>query len=267
MVFEAAIFDMDGVITDTAAVHASAWKSMFDDFLRQRSERAGTPFFPFTADDYHTYVDGRPRYDGVAAFLAARDIALDFGDPSEAPGDGTVCGLGNRKDAAFNEILVRDGVTVFPSTLDFIAALQARKVKLGVATSSKNGAKVLAMAGITNLFEAHVDGVVSAEMGLWGKPAPDIFAVACERLGVARHKTLIVEDAVSGVAAGARGRFGLTIGIDRHGDGEALKHHGADMVVHDLSELSLASIDHWFSQFVRTQPGTGICNSTGTTPS
>ena len=255
MFFEAVIFDMDGVITDTASVHAAAWTSMFDGFLKTHSERTGTPFRPFTPDDYRAYVDGRPRYDGVKAFLASRDIALEFGTPSDSPDNETVCGLGNRKDRAFNKTLETDGVTVFESTLHFIQTLRARGVKLGVATSSKNGARVLSKAGIADLFETRVDGVISAERGLWGKPAPDIFAVACDELGAARHRAVVVEDAVSGVSAGARGRFGLTLGIARDNNSEELRHNGADLVVRDLSEITLAEIDTWFEHTVRTRPG------------
>ena len=255
MFFDAVIFDMDGVITDTAAVHAAAWAGTFNDFLKARSGKAGTAFVPFGRDDYLAYVDGRPRYDGVEAFLASRQITLAFGTPTDGVERETVCGLGNRKDAAFNTTLETEGVRVFASTLALIEALRGRAIRLGVATSSKNGAKVLEKAGIAGLFGARVDGVVSAELGLWGKPAPDIFAVACARLGVERHRCVVVEDAVSGVAAGARGRFGLTLGIAREGNGEALKRQGADMVVRDLSEITLEEIDQWFENTVRTRPG------------
>ncbi|NIK88888.1 HAD superfamily hydrolase (TIGR01509 family) [Rhizomicrobium palustre] len=246
---------MDGVITDTASLHAAAWKEMFDDFLEALSGETGTPFSSFTQSDYLAYVDGRPRYDGVRAFLASRGIALADGEPSDLPGSQSVCALGNRKDQAFNQSLDTREVSLFASTMAFIEALRARQVKLGVATSSKNGVKILQKAGVLDLFETRVDGVTAAEMGLQGKPAPDIFAIACERLGVMRHRTVVVEDAVSGVAAGARGRFGLTIGIAREDNREELKRRGADMVVSDLSEITLGEIDHWFEHFVRTRPG------------
>jgi beta-phosphoglucomutase family hydrolase len=249
--FDAAIFDMDGVITDTAAVHAAAWKDMFDGFLRTHADR---DFEPFRRADYLAYVDGRPRYEGVKAFLESRGIALDFGDPADPPDAETICGLGNRKDRAFNRVLKERGVQVFGSTVVLIGAMKRCGVKVAVATSSKNGALVLAKAGLTDLFEARVDGVVSAELGLQGKPAPDIFAVACERLGVSRHRAVVVEDAVSGVAAGARGRFGLTLGVAREDNGEELRRHGADLVVRDLAEISLEALDTWFEHTVRTQP-------------
>jgi len=255
MFFDAVIFDMDGVITDTASLHAAAWKSMFDGFLAAHAAQTGTSFQPFTKVDYLAYVDGRPRYDGVRCFLASRDIVLADGDPAGAQGYETVCGLGNMKDEAFSKALDTEGVTLFASTMAFIEALRARGVGLGVATSSKNGMKILEKAGVTGLFAARVDGVAAAELGLQGKPAPDIFAIACERLGVSRHRAVVVEDAVSGVEAGSRGRFGLTIGIAREGNSDELKRQGADMVVRDLSEITLAEIDHWFEHFVRTRPG------------
>jgi beta-phosphoglucomutase family hydrolase len=252
MHFDAAIFDMDGVVTDTAAVHAAAWKVMFDAYLSDRAESAGTSFEPFAQADYLAYVDGRPRYEGVEVFLKSRGIALPFGDPADPPERETVCGLGNRKNQAFNRVLKDSGVRVFDSTIALIGALRRHGIKVAVATSSKNGAEVLGKAGIAGLFEARIDGVVSAELGLKGKPAPDIFALACERLGVTRHRAAVVEDAVSGVQAGARGRFGLTLGIARENNGEELKREGADIVVRDLAEISLADLDHWFEHTVRT---------------
>jgi beta-phosphoglucomutase family hydrolase len=256
MYFDAAIFDMDGVITDTAKTHAAAWKSMFDAFLKTRADRLDTYFEPFTHDDYLAYVDGRPRYEGVRAFLAARHIEMPSGISSDDPEKETICGLGNRKDIVFNATLESAGVAVFPSTVALVRELRRHGIKLGVATSSKNGAKVLNKAGITGLFDTHVDGLVSSELGLLGKPAPDIFAVACDRLGVSRHRATVVEDAMSGVAAGARGRFGLTIGIAREHNSHELKRHGADIVVSDLGEVTLGQIDHWFETIVRTNPGT-----------
>ncbi len=252
MHFDAAIFDMDGVVTDTAAVHAAAWKTMFDAYLSERAESAGTAFAPFRQEDYLAYVDGRPRYEGVETFLKSRGIALPLGDPADPPESKTICGLGNRKNQAFNRVLKEQGVRVFDSTIALIGALRRHGIKVAIATSSKNGAEVLDKAGIADLFEARVDGVVSAELGLKGKPAPDIFAVACERLGTARHRAVVVEDAVSGVKAGARGRFGLTLGIARENNGEELKREGADIVVRDLAEISLEDLDHWFEHTVRT---------------
>jgi beta-phosphoglucomutase family hydrolase len=252
MHFDAAIFDMDGVVTDTAAVHAAAWTEMFDAFLSERAESAAMPFEPFRRQDYLAFVDGRPRYEGVAAFLKSRGIELPFGDPADPPECETICGLGNRKNAAFNRVLKQHGVRVFGSTIALIGALRRHGIKVAIATSSKNGAEVLGKAGLATLFEARVDGVVSAELGLKGKPAPDIFAVACDRLGTARHRAVVVEDAVSGVQAGARGRFGLTLGIARENNGDELKREGADIVVRDLADISLADLDHWFEHTVRT---------------
>jgi len=255
MHFDAAIFDMDGVITDTAQVHAAAWKATFDSYLQARSAKTGIAFQPFTQADYLAYVDGRPRYEGVATFLRSHLIDLPFGEPGDTPEQDTICRLGNSKDASFNRILRAQGVKVFGSTVALISALQRTGVKVAVATSSKNGALVLNKAGIAEMFETRVDGVVSAELGLMGKPAPDIFVEACERLGACRHRAVIVEDAVTGVQAGARGRFGLTIGVAREGNGEALRQHGADIVVSDLSQISVDEIDHWFETVVRTRPG------------
>lgn len=252
MHFDAAIFDMDGVITDTAQVHAAAWKNTFDTYLQGRG---GTTFRPFTQADYLAHVDGRPRYEGVAAFLRSHLIDLPFGEPSDTPETETICGLGNSKDASFNRILRSQGVKVFGSTIALILALQRGGVKVAVATSSKNGTLVLQKAGIAEMFETRVDGVISAALGLMGKPAPDIFVEACERLGACRHRALIVEDAVTGVQAGARGRFGLTLGVARDGNSEVLRQHGADLVVSDLSQISVDEIDHWFETVVRTRPG------------
>jgi beta-phosphoglucomutase family hydrolase len=253
--FDAAIFDLDGVITDTAALHAAAWKDTFDSYLATLGDASNSPFVAFQHDDYLTYVDGRPRYEGVDGFLRARGITLPFGEPSDDADSNTVCGLGNRKDQSFRRLLELRGVRVFASTLTLIGALQRSGIRVGLATSSKNGALVLGKAGIADLFEVCVDGTVSAALGLMGKPAPDIFAVACERLGAPRHRALVVEDAISGVQAGARGRFGLTLGVARENNSEDLLREGADLVVSDLSEISLNDIDHWFEQRVRTQFG------------
>ncbi|MDR3525937.1 MAG: HAD hydrolase-like protein [Rhizomicrobium sp.] len=255
MHFDVAIFDMDGVITDTAQVHAAAWKETFDSYLQDRAALSGNLFEPFTQTDYLAHVDGRPRYEGVDTFLRSHQIDLPFGDPGDMPEQETVCGLGNSKDASFNRILRAQGVKVFGSTIALILALRRDGVKVAVATSSKNGALVLNKAGIAEMFETRVDGVVSAELGLMGKPAPDIFVEACERLGACRHRAMIVEDAVTGVQAGVRGRFGLTLGVAREGNSEALRQQGADIVVSDLSQISVDEIDHWFETVVRTRPG------------
>ena len=236
--FKAVVFDMDGVITQTAITHAAAWKEMFDEYLKKREKEHGEPFREFThANDYLPYVDGKPRYKGVASFLESRGINIPFGDPSDPPGRETVCGLGNRKNEAFNLVLERDGVKVYPSTLNLLNDLDKSGIKLGVASSSKNCKPVLEKVGLLDLFGARVDGVVSAEMGLHGKPEPDIFTTACDMLGIAYSDAIVVEDAVSGVQAGSRGNFGLTLGIAREDNRKELEDNGADHVVEDLGEI------------------------------
>lgn len=246
--FDAIIFDLDGVITKTALVHSSAWKTMFDGFLRDRELRFKEPFSEFThANDYLPYVDGKPRYKGVEDFLKSRGISLPFGDPSDAHDQETVCGLGNRKDYAFNEILKRDGVGVYESTVKLIHQLKSLNIRVGVASSSKNCAPVLEAAGLLHLFETRVDGVVSAELKLKGKPEPDIFTTAADNLGVSYDRTVIVEDAVSGVQAGQKGAFGLVLGIAREENTHELLLNGADIVVEDLEEIDIEGINQWFS--------------------
>ena len=246
MNFEAAIFDMDGVITKTATVHSSAWKRTFDEYLRLREARWGEAFREFTGGDYRAFVDGRPRYGGVDSFLRSRGIEIPFGDPTDEPGTETVCGLGNRKNELFNRVLEDEGVEVYPSTIRLIEELLRCGVKVGVATSSKNCALVLEKARIADLFETLVDGLVSARLGLKGKPEPDIFATACRNLGVSHERAVIVEDAASGVQAGARGHFGLVLGVAREDNSAELRRDGADIVVSDLAEISLMEIDSWF---------------------
>jgi HAD superfamily hydrolase (TIGR01509 family) len=242
--FDAAIFDMDGVITTTAGAHSHAWKRMFDGFLQAYARRTGQPFREFThARDYLSFVDGRPRYLGVAAFLKSRGIELPFGNPTDAPTTETVCGLGNRKNEVFNQVLDRKGVGLYDSTLTLIRELIACGVKVGVATSSKNCVRILTKAGILNLFAARVDGVVSAELGLKGKPEPDIFTTACDRLDAPYSRSIVIEDAVSGVEAGAKGGFALVIGVARENNAAELKAHGADVVVNDLAELDVEKIN------------------------
>ncbi|MDY6824484.1 MAG: beta-phosphoglucomutase family hydrolase [Thermodesulfobacteriota bacterium] len=244
--FEAVVLDMDGVITRTADVHARAWKVMFDEFLKKRAARGGYDFAGFTDEDYLAYVDGKPRYDGVTSFLLSRGIELDFGDPSDAPGEKTVCGLGNRKNELFNKLLESDGVEVFDTTIAFMESLTALGIKLAVATSSKNCRKVLEAAGLADFFVALVDGVVSAELGLSGKPDPDIFVEACRRIGVAPARAVVVEDAVSGVQAGRNGGFGMVLGVARHTDPLVLIQNGADRVVRDMAEITPQEIYQWF---------------------
>lgn len=246
--FDAAIFDMDGVITKTAVVHSLAWKEMFDEYLHHREKLYHESFREFTHEDYLSFVDGRPRYKGVDSFLKSRQINIPFGKPEDEPGNETVCGLGNRKNDFFNRVVEEQGVDVYDSTIDLIKQLLKNGIKIGVATSSKNCARVLEKASISNLFEARVDGVVSAKLGLKGKPEPDIFTAACNQLRVQLHRTIIIEDAVSGVQAGAKGKFGLILGVARDGNVHELTRNGADIVVTDLSEICVDDINRWFEK-------------------
>jgi beta-phosphoglucomutase family hydrolase len=244
LAFDAVLFDLDGVVTRTARLHAAAWAELFDDFLRRRAAERGEPFRPFDpAADYLAHVDGKPRYEGVRSFLAARGIALPEGEPGDGPDAATVHGLGGRKDALFMARLRRDGVDVFGSTVDLIRALRARGVKTAVVTSSRNGRELLRAAGIEDLFDARIDGLDAEALGLQGKPHPDPFLEAAALLGVAPGRAIVVEDAVPGVEAGRRGGFGLVVGVDRGGNREALAAHGADLVVADLGELDAGRLD------------------------
>ena len=249
--FDAVIFDMDGVITKTALTHAAAWKKMFDEYLLKREAEHGEQFVEFThAGDYLPYVDGKPRYKGVASFLESRGIDIPFGDPSDAPDAETCCGLGNRKNDAFNEVLEKEGVQVYPSTVSLIDSLKKAGIKLGVASSSKNCKPVLERVDLLGVFEARVDGVVSAELDLSGKPEPDIFTTACDIVKADYSRSIVVEDAVSGVQAGAKGNFGLTIGIARENNRKELEEGGADIVVEDLEEINgLEGLNEIFKKF------------------
>ncbi|NVO21219.1 MAG: beta-phosphoglucomutase family hydrolase [Bacteroidetes bacterium] len=245
--FDAVIFDLDGVITQTALVHGRAWKKMFDDYLKGRATSLGEPFREFTQkDDYLPYVDGKPRYEGVRSFLESRNIHLPFGTPGDSVEQETVCGLGNRKNIAFNEVLDKEGVKVYESTVDLIHELRKNGIHVGVASSSKNCYAVLKAAGLLDLIETRVDGEVSAEIGLKGKPEPDIFLTAAKNLGTDPSRSVVVEDAVSGVAAGRKGNFGLVLGIAREENEDELYENGADIVVSDLSEISIDDLDVWF---------------------
>ncbi len=236
--YDAWLFDLDGVITDTAAVHATAWKAMFDEFLKDRATDEGITFEPFTVADYHTYVDGKPRYDGVAAFLKSRHADLPWGNPLDEQEALTVCGLGNRKNMLFNDILGRDGATLFESSAALIRALKAKGRRVAIVTSSKNCDTVLKSVGMSNVFEVKVDGNVAFDRQIPGKPNPDTYVEAARMLGVPVEKSVVVEDAISGVQAGRAGKFGLVIGIDRHG-GAGLENNGADIVVADLAEIKI----------------------------
>jgi beta-phosphoglucomutase family hydrolase len=236
--FDAVIFDMDGVVTDTATVHAAAWKRVFDQYLEERSRRSGEVSQPFDADaDYRRYVDGKPRYDGVSSFLESRGIVLPHGDPSDSPERETVCGLGNRKDGVFLEQLKRGGSLAFPGTVALVRDLMVAHVPTAIISSSRNMSQVLAAAGIADLFRVRVDGIDAARLGLPGKPDPAIFLEAARRLGAEAARSAVVEDAIAGVEAGRRGGFALVIGVDRTGHRDALIEAGADVVVADLGEL------------------------------
>jgi beta-phosphoglucomutase family hydrolase len=235
---QACLFDLDGVLTQTAKVHAAAWKEMFDAFLRTRSEGAGEPFVPFDAvEDYDEYVDGKPRYDGVRSFLASRGIVLPEGDPSDPPGAETVAGLGNRKNDLVLALIRRDGVTAYDGSVRYVRAVRDAGLRRAVVSSSANCREVLAAAGIEDLFEVRIDGIVARREHLKGKPAPDTFLAAARELGVEPARAAVFEDALAGVAAGRAGGFGFVVGVDRVGQADALRDHGADIVVSDLAEL------------------------------
>ena len=237
--FNAIIFDLDGVITQTASIHSQAWKKTFDQYLIKRQTKLNEPFVEFTHEnDYLSFVDGKPRYMGVKSFLDSRQISLPFGDPDDSPDTESICGLGNKKNLIFREIIKKGEVKVYSSTIKLIKKLKKLGVKIAVASSSKNCREILEAVNISKLFETRVDGIVSNTFNLKGKPEPDIFTTACDILGESYDKTIIVEDAVSGVQAGSKGNFGLIIGIAREKNHEELRSHGADIVVSDLAEIS-----------------------------
>jgi alpha,alpha-trehalase len=238
--FDAVIFDLDGVITDTAEVHAKAWKEMFDAFLKARSENQDVSLHPFDKkEDYLRHVDGKPRYDGVSDFLASRGIELPYGSPEDPAEKDSVCGLGNRKNRLFQKMLQEDGAKVYGSSIRLVRRLRSAGVKTAIVSSSKNCATVLETAGITDLFDAKVDGIDAAERKLAGKPAPDIFIEAVRQLHVRPERAAVVEDALSGVAAGKQGHFACVIGVDRADQRKALEAHGADVVVGDLGFIQI----------------------------
>jgi beta-phosphoglucomutase family hydrolase len=235
--FDAVLFDLDGVLTSTARIHSSCWKTMFDDFLSRRAT-AKEPFHPFDiVTDYKLYVDGKLRYEGVKSFLASRKIALPEGTPDDPPTADTVCGLGNRKDELVKAAIERGEVEAYPGSVALVRRLREQGIRTGVVSSSNNCEQVLRAVGILDLFEVRVDGLVASELHLPGKPAPDTFLRAAQLLGVDPARAVVVEDALAGVAAGRAGGFGLVVGVDRDGGGDALLSHGADMVVADLEEL------------------------------
>jgi beta-phosphoglucomutase family hydrolase len=234
----ACLFDMDGVVTKTAVVHAAAWKEMFDDFLREWSAKTGAKFVPFDpVRDYDEYVDGKPRLEGTQSFLEARKISLPPGSPSDPPGAQTVWGLSNRKNELVLKVLARDGVEVYQGSSRYIAAARAAGLRTAIVSSSANTAQVLEAGGISGLFDVRVDAQVAAARGLHGKPAPDTFLEAARMLGVPAGAAAVFEDALAGVAAGHAGGFGFVVGVDRVGQAAELREHGADVVVRDLADL------------------------------
>jgi beta-phosphoglucomutase family hydrolase len=235
------LFDLDGVITKTAVVHDAAWKEMFDDYLRDRSRGAAEPFVPFDpARDYDEYVDGKPRADGVRSFLASRGIELPEGSDDDPPGAESVHGLGNRKNVILLRRIREDGVQVYESSVRYVQAVRDAGLRRAVVSSSANTQEVLAAAGIEDLFEARIDGVVAKREHLRGKPAPDTFLAGARALGLEPGAAAVFEDALAGVEAGRAGSFRFVVGVDRAGQADALRKHGADVVVADLAEL----LDH-----------------------
>lgn len=237
--YDAVLFDLDGVITDTASVHAAAWTRLFDEVLAARTERPGEDHRPFSHDDYLRYVDGRLLQDGVTGFLISRGIVLPPGEESDPAELETVHGLGRRKTRYYDEGIRSGGVAVFDSTVLLIRALQAAGLGTAVFTASRSCTAVLEAAGLAGVLPVQVDGVVAADLALPGKPAPALLLEAARRLGVDPARAVVVEDAIAGVEAGKRGGFGLVIGIDRIGRGEALLAHGADVAVRDLAEVAV----------------------------
>ena len=234
----ALLFDLDGVLTKTATVHAAAWKQMFDEFLHARAQESGEQFVPFDeVDDYDQYVDGRPRDDGTRGFLDSRGITVPEGSPDDPPSAVTVHGLSTRKNELVQQKIKSDGVETYSGSVDFVQAARAAGYATAVVSSSANTQDVLAVTGLTDLFDARIDGKVAAEQHLPGKPAPDTFLAGAAALGVPPSDAVVFEDALAGVEAGRAGHFGLVVGVDRVGQAAALREHGADVVVSDLSEL------------------------------
>lgn len=233
---DAVVFDMDGVITDTAGLHAAAWKRTFDPYLRARSGET-TAARPFDDADYRLYVDGKHRQDGVTSFLASRGIRLPMGSPDDPPDRETAWGLANAKNAAFRALMGGQGVRAFPSSVALVHQLQAHGIGTAIVSASRNCKQVLDAAGIGELFPVRVDGLATEHLGLPGKPSPAVFLEAAGRLGAKPDRAAIIEDALAGVEAGRAGRFALVVGVDRNSQADALRAHGADVVVEDLSEI------------------------------
>jgi beta-phosphoglucomutase family hydrolase len=237
--FDAVLLDLDGVITDTASVHAACWKQMFDEYLQKRATQRGEVFRPFDlAVDYRLYVDGKPRFDGVRDFLTSRDIRLPEGSPDDLADEETVGGLGNRKNDLVNKVIEETGVEPYGGSVKLIRLLRHRGFKLAVVTSSQNCATVLRAAELEGFFDIQVDGNTILAEHLVGKPAPDTFLMAAKLLGVEPSRAVVIEDALSGVEAGSAGGFGLVIGVAHKGNAEELRRHGAHLIVDDLGELA-----------------------------
>lgn len=235
---QACLFDMDGVLTSTASVHARAWKEMFDSYLRQRSDRGGEPFVPFDpVTDYDDYVDGKPRADGTRSFLQARGIRLPEGHPDDPPGTETVQGLGNWKNQLVGRLLAEGGISAYPGSVRYLRRVREAGLRCAVVSASTNTHAVLAAADLAPLFEVVIDGVVTARERLAGKPAPDAYLAAARALATGQGEAAVFEDALAGVAAGRAGDFGFVVGVDRVGQAQALYAHGADVVVKDLADL------------------------------
>jgi beta-phosphoglucomutase family hydrolase len=243
-----AVFDLDGVITQTAKLHFQAWKNTFDEYLEDVSKRRGTEFKPFTHEEYLQFVDGKPRFMGVKSYLEARDIEIPYGNPNDAPEKETICGVGNRKNECFRSIVAGGGADVYESTVSFIKELKKRGVKVGVSSSSMNCRYILEKTGLIELFETVIDGMVSKEIGLRGKPHPDIFLIACENLKLDPNECMMVEDALVGVEAGKNGNFAFVVGVSRNGNTQELLARGADIAIRDLEELSIEDVHRWFSR-------------------
>jgi beta-phosphoglucomutase family hydrolase len=234
----ACLFDLDGVLTQTAKVHAAAWQEMFDAYLRERAARTGQQFVPFDpVADYDEYVDGKPRYDGVRAFLDARGIELAQGTPDDPPRAETVDGLGNRKNELVLELIRERGVEPYEGSVRYVRAAREAGLRRAVVSSSTNCREILVAAGMADLFEERIDGVVAERDRLKGKPAPDTFLAGARALGVRPDQAAVFEDALAGVEAGRAGAFAFVVGVDRVGQAQALRAHGADVVVRDLAEL------------------------------
>jgi beta-phosphoglucomutase family hydrolase len=234
----ACLFDLDGVLTQTAKVHDRAWKQTFDDYLRERAAETGEDFTAFDpVRDYDEYVDGKPRYDGVRSFLASRGIDLPEGTPDDPPDKETICGIGNRKNDLVLKLIKEDGVEAYEGSVRFVKAVRDAGLHRAVVSSSANCRDVLIAAGIEDLFEVRIDGQVAEEQRLRGKPAPDTFLAAAQALSVQPAQAAVFEDALAGVEAGRAGHFGYVVGVDRVGQADALREHGADIVVKDLAEL------------------------------